>query len=114
VEAVEKTLPQLTVLGKAMVLFGWHTGARPGEIISLTTGMINQSGDVWVAHLDRQGMINQSGDVWVAHLDRHKNAHRGFIRKILIGRAAQALLEPWLRYDAPDAPIFSPLRADAR
>jgi integrase len=82
---------------RAMVLFGWHAGARPAEITNLTTSM-----------------IEQKGDVWSAKLDKHKTAGYGHVREILIGRSAQAVLAPWLRPDAPDKPIFSPLRVDGR
>jgi integrase len=96
-EAVEATIPHLTPIAGAMVLFGWYTGARPGEIVGLTTGM-----------------IDASGDVWVARLDHHKNEYRDLEREILIGKAAQLTIEPWLRPELPDAPIFSPKLADAR
>jgi integrase len=96
-EAVEATLPHLSPMVQAMVLFGWHTGARPSEIVGLTTGL-----------------IDQKGDVWLARLILHKNAHRGLSREIPIGRAAQSILAPWLRPESPSEPIFSPLRADAR
>lgn len=96
-ETVEKTLPYLPEMVRAMVLFGWHAGARPGEITTITTGM-----------------IDQSKDVWVATLKRHKTAHHGHAREILIGPSAQMVLAPWLRPDAPDEPIFSPMRVDAR
>jgi integrase len=93
---VEKTLPHLSEMLRALVLALWHTGARVGEIVTLTTGS-----------------IDQSGDVWRAHLDRHKNAHRGQDRVLLFGPEAQAVLRPWLRPDEPDAPVFSPRRVNA-
>jgi integrase len=96
-ETVEATLPHLPAMVRDMVLFGWHTGSRPSEICALTTGM-----------------IDQSGDVWIATLDRHKNAHRDQSREVPIGRAAQAIISTWLLPDRPDEPIFSPLRVDDR
>lgn len=96
-ETVEATLPHLPELVRAMVLFGWHTGARPGEITGLSTGI-----------------IDTTGDVWVARLDRHKNAYRGLAREILIGPKAQAVLAPWMIPARPDEPIFGPRRVDAR
>src|SRR5262249_26013710 len=94
---VEATLPHLPEMVRAMVLFGWHSGARPAEITNLTTGM-----------------IDQTGDIWFAKLDKHKTANWVHTREIPIGRAAQAAMGPWLRADEPDAPIFSPLRVDPR
>jgi integrase len=96
-ETVEATLPYLPEMVRAMVLFGWHSGARPAEITNLTTGM-----------------IDQSRDVWIAKPERHKTQHYGHVREILIGRSAQQALMPWLRPEEPDEPIFSPQRVDNR
>ena len=96
-ETVEATLPHLPPMVQAMVLFGWHTGARPAEITRLTTGE-----------------INQAGEVWIATMEKHKTAGYGHKREIPIGRSAQAILTPWLLPSAPDEPIFSPLRVDDR
>ena len=60
-----------------MVLFGWHTGARPAEITRLTTGE-----------------IDQTGDIWIAALEKHKTAGYGHTREIPIGRTAQNDLAP--------------------
>jgi integrase len=96
-ETVEATLPFLPEMVRAMVLFGWHTGARPAEITVLTTGT-----------------IDQSQDVWFAKLEKHKTAGWGHVREIPIGKTAQQILTPWLCPKAPDEPIFSPLRVDER
>jgi integrase len=96
-ETVEATLPYLPEMVQAMVLFGWHTGARPAEITTLTTGM-----------------IDRAGEVWFAKLDKHKTAVWGHTREIPIGKSAQNILTPWLRPSEPDEPIFSPLRVDER
>ena len=48
-ETVEATLPYLPEMVRAMVLFIWHTGGRPAEVTRLTTGEIDQRGEVWVA-----------------------------------------------------------------
>src|SRR5262245_13753715 len=69
---VAATLPHLPPMVRAMVLFAWHTGARPGEVVGLTTGL-----------------IDRAGDVWVAELREHKTAHRGQARAVLIGPRAQ-------------------------
>jgi len=96
-EVVEMTLPFLPEMVRAMVLFGWHTGARPAEITTLTTGV-----------------IDQSGDIWFARLEKHKTATWGHAREIPIGKSAQNVLAPWLRPSEPDEPIFSPRRVDER
>jgi integrase len=94
-DVVEATLPHLTEMVRAMVLFGWHAGARPSEICNLTTEM-----------------IDQAADVWVATLNKHKTDSYGHIREIPIGRTAQNVLTPWLRPNEPGEPIFSPMRVD--
>jgi integrase len=96
-DVVEATLPFLPEMVRAMVLFGWHTGARPAEITRITTAD-----------------VDQAGDVWLARLEKHKTAGYGHVREIPIGRTAQHVLTPWLRPNAPDDPVFSPLRVDAR
>lgn len=34
------------------------TGARPGEILMLTTGMLDRSGEVWIAELKDHKMVH--------------------------------------------------------
>lgn len=65
------------------------SGARPGEIINLTTGA-----------------INRSGEIWRADLAKHKNSHRGKSRTIFFNATAQAILTRYLKAD-PDAPLFA-------
>lgn len=96
-EAVEATLPHLSLRVRAMVLFAWHTGARPGELVQLTTAS-----------------IDRTKDVWGARLEKHKNAYRGHSREILIGPKAQEILSPWLRPERPDDPIFAPTPEEGR
>jgi integrase len=101
-EAVEATLPHLPEMVRAMVLFGWHSGARPAEITGLTTKAVITA------------VGYPTADVWVIELAKHKTALYGHTRQILVGRTAQQILARWLRPEAPDKPIFSPLRVDDR
>jgi integrase len=96
-ELVEATLPHLPEMVQAMVLFEWHTGARPAEVTTITTGE-----------------IRRTGEVWLATMAKHKTAGYGHVREIAIGRTAQAIITPWLLPEQPDEPIFSPLRVDER
>lgn len=64
------------------------TGARPGEIVGLTTGM-----------------IDRSGDVWRAELVSHKTAHKGKSRVLFFNATAQTILLRYLKAD-PDASLF--------
>ena len=93
-DLVDATLPHLTPTLAAMVQFQRLTGARPSEVCRLTTGMIDRSGEVWVATF---------GD--------HKTAHKGKARRVFIGPQAQAWIEPYLKNDT-DAPVFSPQQSE--
>ncbi len=69
-------------------------GARSGELLSLTTGMIDRSGPVWLAKL-----VN------------HKNIHHGQARTLAIGPKAQLILTKYLLADT-SKPVFE-IRRDA-
>lgn len=69
------------------------TGARPGEIILLTTGE-----------------IDRSGDIWRVDLAKHKTSHRGKSRTLFFNATAQAILSKYLKAD-PAARLF-PIRRD--
>ena len=64
------------------------TGARPGEIIGLTTGA-----------------INRTGDMWRCDLATHKTANKGKSRTLFFNATAQLILRKYLQVD-PDAPLF--------
>lgn len=70
------------------------TGARPGEIIGLTTAQ-----------------IDRSGDLWRADLTEHKTAHKGKQRTLFFNVTAQAILSKYLKAD-PESRLF-PIRRDA-
>ena len=75
---------------KALIDLQLATAARPGELLQLTTQM-----------------IDQSTDVWTVSLTSHKTQHFGKSRILAFGPKAQAVLSPFLRPDAPDEPLFS-------
>ncbi len=64
------------------------TGARPGELLMLTTGM-----------------IEQNGEMWRCELTRHKSAHKGKRRVLHFNAAAQLILRRYLQSD-PDVMLF--------
>ena len=70
------------------------TGARPGELLKLTSGM-----------------IDRSGDVWTAELRDHKSKHHGKVRKLAFGAKSQLILRKYLSAD-PDARLL-PFRGDS-
>ena len=94
--AVEQTIPHLSPTIAAMVRLQLLTGARPGEICSLRTRDIDQSGEVWT----------------ITPAD-HKTAHHGHARTIHVGPHARVVLLPFLNLAAPDAFIFSPAAAES-
>lgn len=65
------------------------TAARPGELLGLTTAM-----------------IDQSEATWSAHLQRHKTQHFGKTRVLAFGPQAQQILARYLRPDSPNALLF--------
>lgn len=93
-DVVEATLKHCTQVVADMVRTQWLTGMRPGEVCCLTPGM-----------------IDRSGEVWVATLPEHKSAWRGKDRAIFVGPKAQKVLLPYLLRPA-DSPVFSPAEAD--
>lgn len=67
-------------------------GARSGELIKLTTGM-----------------IDRTGDVWRADIDDHKTVHHDQSRTLHFGPQAQLILAKYLSAD-PDAKLFTVTR----
>lgn len=58
-----------------MLLLGWWTGARPGEL-----------------RIMRPMDIDRTGPVWIYRPSKHKNAWRGQSREIVLGPKCQAVL----------------------
>jgi integrase len=96
-EVVQKTLEYLPPLIRSFVVVAFHSGARVGELVKLTTRM-----------------IDLTSDPWIATIDRHKTSHKGKSRRLYFGPNAQTALQPFLLENQPDEPIFSPLRVDER
>ena len=93
-EVIQRTLPFLPTMIRDMVVLQRATGARPGEICNLTVGD-----------------IDTSGDVWTATLKDHKTAYAGCTREVLLGPAAQVILERYLPR-ASTAAVFDPREAE--
>lgn len=58
------------------------TGARPGELLGLTGGM-----------------IDRTNEIWIAKLDDHKMAHKGKERILVFGPKAQLILRKYVALD---------------
>lgn len=84
-EVVEATLPHLPQVTADMIRFQLLTGARPGEVCSMTPAS-----------------IHREGDAWEYRVDGHKTEHHGRNRTVYIGPDAQAILGPYLFRDASE------------
>ena len=87
IEAVKGVLRSQKV--KDLIDLQLARGARPGELLMLTTAM-----------------IDRSGKTWTARLEHHKTEHRGKIRVLAFGPKAQSLLGRYLQETTPDQPLF--------
>ena len=65
------------------------TAARPGELLGLSTEM-----------------IDRSGPVWLSQLENHKTQHFGKSRILAFGPQAQEVLRKYLREDSPNELLF--------
>lgn len=93
-ETVEATLPHLTPVLQDMVRLQLYTGARPGELVRITPGM-----------------VDRSGEIWEIHFREHKTAHRGRLRIIPVGPRGQGVLSKYL-LRGEDEPCFSPKESE--
>jgi integrase len=86
---VDATLPHLPADIAAMVELQWHSGARPGEIVSLRTGDVERVSD----------------SEWRYVPQSHKTEDRDRAREVNLGPKAIAVLKPLLKAD-PAAFVF--------
>ena len=89
-ERVVATLPFLTEKVRGMIEFAMATGCRIGE-----------------ARCAKIGDIDRTGDPWIFRPKSHKNAWRGKIREIPLGRAALAVVKESLTALDPDVYLFA-------
>jgi integrase len=94
-DQVEAVRPFVSRQVWAMIELQRLTGMRSGEVITMRTGDIDRSGDVWI-YTPRT----------------HKMEHHDRARRVYLGPRAQELLRGWLKAD-PDAYLFSPADAMA-
>lgn len=91
---VDVTLPHCGPVVGDMIRVQRLTGMRPAEVCSITPGV-----------------IDRSGVVWVATLVDHKTAWRDQDREVFIGPKAQLIIRKYLDR-LSDKPIFSPAEAE--
>ncbi len=88
IEAIE---PHVSPQVMALVRLLRVTGARPGELVRLTPGDIEQ----------------RDAELWTIALDDHKNAHRGQVRRIHVGPRGIEVIRPFLEGREDSKPLFS-------
>jgi integrase len=87
---------------KAMLLFAYYTGARPGEVCALKP-----------CHLDRTGKIWRYTVPPEANKTEHHNENTEEGSVVYVGPRAQRVLLPWLEGIQVNEFVFSPVRAEA-
>lgn len=92
---IARTAAKLGTEPRAVISMLLLTGARPGEIVTMTPAL-----------------IDMAQDPWCYRPARHKCAHRGHIREIFLNAEAQAIVRSRLTLD-PTAPVFRNRRSKA-
>jgi integrase len=95
---IERTLPLVSDLVRAVCQVALLTGARVGEVLTMSSSEIDRS----------------DPSCWVYTPARHKCSYRGDTRVVHIGAQAQAILLPWIVKSAPEAKLFNITRAALR
>lgn len=94
---VKAVLGKAHAVLKAMLLFAYRTGARPGEVGALKPSHIDRTGKLWVYHVPPEA---------------NKTEHHDQERKVYVGPRARKILEPWLEGVGPAEYVFSPALAE--
>ncbi len=88
-DQIEAVRQRVQPLVRDLIDVQLHTGARSGELLSLTTAM-----------------INRTGEVWKAALVDHKCQHHGQSRTLHFGPQSQLILSKYLSAD-PEKRLFA-------
>ena len=94
-EQIEAVQPLVSPLVRDLIDVQRFTGARAGELLKLTGGM-----------------IDTTGEVWLFNVEGHKTEHHGHARIIAIGPQSQAILKRRMAGLSPTDHIF-PIRRDS-
>ncbi|MBI2808656.1 MAG: site-specific integrase [Planctomycetes bacterium] len=92
---VKAVLKKANRMIKAMVLFAWYTGARPGEVCALKPCYLDTGTRVWTFSVPP---------------DSNKTDVHDQERTIYVGPKAQKVLKVWLKNIEPHEYVFSPIR----
>ena len=111
-EVVDAVVRECRPTLAAMLRVQQLAGMRPGELIRMRRDELSVSMDeqITVPGLARKVSATSVGGVtiWLYAPGRHKNAHRGKVRVIPLGPAAQAALEPLLAGIGDGGHVFRP------
>lgn len=91
---VEKTLPHLTTVVRAMVQVIWWSGCRPAEVCRM-----------------KRHEIDMTGDVWIFRPTLHKNKWRNAEAIRAIPKEAQTAILPWILAAEPEGYVFPPQKS---
>jgi integrase len=97
--ALEMALGSSQFVLRAMILFAYRTGARPGEVCALKPCFLHKVSKVWVYRVPPEA---------------NKTDHHDQERKVFIGPRARKTLNPMLKGLRPGDYVFSPVRAEAQ
>jgi integrase len=92
---IEAVLPHMAAQVRAMVQLQLLTGMRPGEVTTMRTTDVDTSVQPW--------------RYTPAH---HKTKHHGHQRVVFLGPKSQEVIRPFLKPEAPEAYLFSPIDAE--
>jgi integrase len=95
-EVVNATLPHVLPPVRAMVELQRLTGMRSGEVVIM-----------------RGCDLNMSGELWAYRLAVHKTDRHGHVRDVMLGKAAQEIIRPFLRTNLEEY-LFRPDEALAK
>lgn len=93
-ERVDAVLPHLSELDADVIRVMRLTGARPGEVLAMTSGEIDRT----------------DPSLWVFRPGHHKTAHKDKGRSVFIGERAQEILLPRILKAGPDGRLFPTTR----
>jgi integrase len=111
---VDKVLPELNHVVRAMVQVQRLTGMRPGELCQMRRCDMTLSPTEWIYPEDHprvRAIKVKDTLIWLYAPASHKMEIKGKARVIAIGPQAQTILTPFLEGRAPDRYLFSPKEA---
>lgn len=104
---VNKTLPHLAPAIASMVRLQILTGMRPGEVVAMRPTDIYRQGDKYPDGYKFFSRLDLHG-CWVYIPAEHKTEHHNKARFVILNKACQKILDPYLKRREHDDYVFSP------